>query len=332
MAAHSIAADDVKRILVIRNDNIGDLVCTTPMIHRLRSVYPKAWIGVLANEYNAEVLRGNADIDDISRYLKAKHRPDGRWKISVWLDTAWTLLKLRRKRIDLLIIASTGGHRFARWIGARQILAAKGSEGHEVERCMALLRPLAVPPDSPGPVRLIPDALTRNQLAKHFPPAAGPLIGLHLSARKPSQRWPEARFVELCEAIHRRHPSARIVLFWSPGSESNPTHPGDDDKAMRISAAVQGLPVFPMPTGTLRELIAATSLCDSVICADGGTMHIAAGLNKPIVCLFGNSGLEQWHPWGVNYHAIQPESLDVSDILVTQVLEKLENLLLNATG
>ena len=63
-----------KRILVIRRDNIGDLVCTTPLIGALRQRFPHGWLGALVNSYNAPVLEGNPDLDEVFVYTKAKHR------------------------------------------------------------------------------------------------------------------------------------------------------------------------------------------------------------------------------------------------------------------
>src|SRR5690349_13319469 len=39
------------RILIVRRDNIGDLVCTTPLIDALRAHLPKAWIAALVTTY-----------------------------------------------------------------------------------------------------------------------------------------------------------------------------------------------------------------------------------------------------------------------------------------
>ena len=39
----------MKQILVIRRDNIGDLVCTTPLFTALRRRFPDAWIGAFVN-------------------------------------------------------------------------------------------------------------------------------------------------------------------------------------------------------------------------------------------------------------------------------------------
>ncbi|MBI2317053.1 MAG: lipopolysaccharide heptosyltransferase family protein, partial [Betaproteobacteria bacterium] len=61
--------------------------------------------------------------------------------------------------------------------------------------------------------------------------------------------------------------------------------------------------------------------------ADGGAMHLAAGLGKPIVCLFGDSGAERWHPWGVPHQLLQAPSREVADISVEAVVQAYTALL-----
>ena len=151
------------------------------------------------------------------------------------------------------------------------------------------------------------------------------MIALHISARKPLQRWPVNYFAELALALHERY-SARFLLFWSPGAEDHPQHPGDDDKASCLLAQCHDLPLLAAPTRRLEELIAALSLCDRVICSDGGAMHVAAGLGKPIVCFFGNSDSRRWHPWGVDYELLQPDTRNVADITVDEALAAYERL------
>jgi len=55
-------------------------------------------------------------------------------------------------------------------------------------------------------------------------------------------------------------------------------------------------------------------------------MHLAAGLGKPIVCLFGNSDAGRWHPWGVPYELIQPDSRDVAEVTVDELYAAIERL------
>jgi heptosyltransferase-3 len=63
-----------------------------------------------------------------------------------------------------------------------------------------------------------------------------------------------------------------------------------------------------------------------MICADGGAMHLAAGLGLPIVCLFGNSGATRWRPWGVPQRVLQKPSFEVSDIGINDVVEAYTDL------
>lgn len=50
------------RILIVRRDNIGDLICTLPLISAIRQLNPKARIDMLVNSYaGAPVVLGNPD-------------------------------------------------------------------------------------------------------------------------------------------------------------------------------------------------------------------------------------------------------------------------------
>jgi len=64
--------NDIKKILLIRRDNIDDIVCTTPAIHAVRGKYPDAKIGVLINTYNADAVTNNPDIDEVYVYERVK--------------------------------------------------------------------------------------------------------------------------------------------------------------------------------------------------------------------------------------------------------------------
>ena len=72
---------------------------------------------------------------------------------------------------------------------------------------------------------------------------------------------------------------------------------------------------------TLPELIAGLSLCDYMVQSDGGAMHLAAALGKPIVCFFGHSDARRWHPWAVPYELLQPKNEDVATLTATEVFD-----------
>jgi ADP-heptose:LPS heptosyltransferase len=146
---------------------------------------------------------------------------------------------------------------------------------------------------------------------------------LHISARKASQRWPVERYAGLMRALGG---AADFLLLWSPGAEDHPQHPGDDAKAQAVVDAAGELPLTAYPTQELRDLAAALSLADTVICSDGGAMHVAAALGKPILCFFGDSDAVRWHPWGVPYRLLQPDSRDAADISLAAALQAVREL------
>jgi len=298
------------KILIIRRDNIGDLVCTTPLISALRRRFAAAWLGALVNSYNAPVLDGNPDLDDVLAYTKAKHRAPDQSLAGILWRRLRMMQRLRDMQLDDVIIATTSPQprliTLARWLKPKRLIGFGESGALDV----------ALPPDSAGRHEVEDVFRVASIYGIDGPPPAcrviGPkmqsrsaalTIGIHISARKPSQRWPADRFAATVGALAAQGP-LRFMLLWSPGAGDNPLHPGDDAKAQAV----------------LAQLIEALAGCDALICADGGAMHLAAGLGLPVVCLFGDSDAQRWRPWGVPYRLLQQPSLDVKDIGVDQVV------------
>ncbi len=339
------------KILIIRRDNIGDLVCTTPLFRALREHHPEAYIAALVNSYTRAVLENNPDIDAVFAYTKAKHRARGTGIFRIYWDRLWLILQLRRMRFDYVILAAPGFLprvlRLARLIRPRHIIgftdpAQRGMHyidmgvsylpslpRHEAEDVFRLLEPLGIH-GAPPPALVVaqPEEVTGVEaMLRQQGWATGALrIAVHISARKASQRWPAERFIQLIKRLHKTC-NATFVLLWSPGDEENPLHPGDDAKAREIVGALEGVPVMACPTHQLARLVAALSLCDCVVCSDGGAMHLAAALSKPILCFFGNSDSVRWRPWAVPHVLLQPSSLNVIDISVDEAAEGFQKLL-----
>jgi len=316
------------RILIIRRDNIGDLVCTTPLFSALRARFPEAWLGALVNSYNAPVLAGNDDISKVIAYTKLKHVDAG--------QSAWRLLgarfsdlwRLRRMKLDTVILATSSVsaryRSLAGWLAPREIVGydtalERAMTGrHEVERVFALAECLGIEGPIP-PLKVVPDPAEVERAIRTFPPAPGQRVAVHVSARRPAQRWPAERFAELITRLRDAH-GARCMLLWAPGSADHPQHPGDNEKSARIRALLGADPqaVF-YPTTTLPMLIGALAACDCAILPDGGAMHLAAALGKPVVALFGDSPVERWRPWGVTHRVLCPDSRNLEDVAVDEV-------------
>ena len=323
------------RILVIRRDNIGDLVCTTPLLRALRSQLPDAHLAALVTQYNAAVLAGNPDLDTVHAYTKAKHRAEGESILGIYARRLKQVATLREQEFDWVLLPAgpqASSMRTARWIRAARMIVRSDEDAvagpHEVEQSCHLLPRMGLRYETP-PLRLTPDSTESAHIAERirsqWPNRPQSVIGLHISARKVRQRWPLERFIELAQRLHAAT-RAGLVLLWAPGAADDPLHPGDDEKADAICAALPHVPILPISTDRLESLIAALSHCDRVLCSDGGAMHLAAALGKPIVCLFGNSDAGHWRPWGVPYELLQPPSRNVADLSVDEVFAAYDRL------
>jgi ADP-heptose:LPS heptosyltransferase len=315
------------RILVIRRDNIGDLVCATPLLAALRERYPDAHIAALVNSYNAGVLAGNPDVDAVHAYTKLKHRG----KRDSWLGTVFhrfgLLRQLRKQGFDHVILAKSSfdqhGLALAKRVRPRNIIGFKRGERadealHEVEVMMQLAAPLGVN-GTAGPLKVFAAPERVAAWRSRFPALVQRPVAVHVSAREAGRVWPVEKFVALIREL-----KVPVALLWSPGPADDPRHPGDDARAAAIATQCgAGVALVPAKTGSLEDLAAVLASCRAFIGADGGAMHLAAGLRLPVVALFENLPYKKrhWYPWQVPYEMVCPETRDIADISVTQVAD-----------
>jgi ADP-heptose:LPS heptosyltransferase len=317
MAVDAANPDAGPRILILRRDNIGDLVCTTPLIDALRARLPGARLEALVTTYNAEVLAGNPALDAVYAYEKLKHRSGG--LLSHLRSRLGQMARLRAQAFDRVLVPSPSPQslKLARSLKPGEVLAAPAAARpgeHEVERSYALGRALGAT-GKPGPLRVFPDAARREALRRAL--GDGPFVAVHISARRPAQQWPLERYAALVAALAK---ARRVLLLWAPGARGDARHPGDDAASAEVLRLAAGAAVTPLPTPDLKTLIAALSLAELVACPDGGAMHLAAGLGKPVVALFGDSPPERWRPWGVPHRVLRPESRNLVDLPLAPVL------------
>jgi len=110
-----------------------------------------------------------------------------------------------------------------------------------------------------------------------FWPTAPANIALCVAARFPTNRWPNARWVELADRLVRDGRS--IIVVGGPGES-------DDLKMLSLLLArirhrvIQGGDDFG-------EFLKALDDVDLVVASDGGTAHICS-LRKPVCSIFGS--------------------------------------------
>ncbi len=328
------------KLLLIRNDNIGDLACTTPLIEMLRKAYPHATIDFLGNSYNIDLIRHDPRLSRLWYYEKAKHVSGFIKKLKALVQKALTLCQLRAQKYDLLIIAvpvfNKRTVRLARWIRPKAIYGAPSDEcslplnyhsvsisSHEphVFQVLSYARALGINEPVPASMSLFLSEEEKKTLsterALFSENLSAPLVGLQISARRPKQRWSYDQWKSFITSLL---PSVRIRLLWSPGSATNPQHPGDDELAQQLANEFPAL--LAKPTTDLRSLMVAFSACDLIVGSDGGAMHIAAALGVPTVTLFGDIDPTVWQPYSQKGIVIASPTDTLADLNPLDVVKK----------
>lgn len=322
------------RILVIRIDFFGDLLCTTPLLAALRQAHPDCHLAVLANRYNRDAVANNPHVDEVFEYVYSKQTERNRrpGALHAIIQRARLIARLRRKKFDYVVIPNGGMHKnsiqFARWLKAKKTLfnnadtefddrkaehRANRIIEHEVLAGFRVAREL-VGEIAPGPLRLNLPAALVSRIKSGMPNLQHPVVALHFSARVHERSWPYSRWCELAATLAKNN---TVVILGSPGMWEDPSY-----KDAMAAHGLDGV-AHPCSTSDFIELAAVLSNCDRVICCDGGPVHIAAALNKPVVALFENrpEKYKRWYPWSVPHqivcarNGVAVEAIEVADVV-----------------
>lgn len=333
----------MKNILIIRRDNIGDLVCTTPLIEGVKKAYPDANVYLLINSVSQDVIKNNPHIHRTYVYKKAKHRAKNQTALGVYLERAAIFIKLRAIRFDAAILANPTpckySLRMARMAGVKNIIGAdlgdknitspyseKDFSGkHQVEKTFSYIKSITQDNITIPDVNVFPDSdelLLAKQKRERLLPSCDDIYGVHISSRSPKRRWSLEYYAEIIQRMtvgnHRG-----VLIFWSPQGTLSPDDIGDQARAEELIKLCANERVALYPTASVRELIGGFAQCNTILCSDGGQMHLASALQKNLVVFFGDTDPDAWHPWSGQYRIMQTPSGECMDISVDEVWDSL---------
>ncbi len=323
------------RILVIRIDFLGDMLCTTAFLRALKERWPGAELHVVANRYNAAALAGNPDVHAIHTYVYSRQceRNDRPGRMRAFFDRLRLVRRLRRLRFDLVVVPNGGMHRSSMQF-ARQ-LRAKDCRWHDAETEFDDRKPehVAQRPmchEALSGFRLVPELgradLDRIELSVHPDRAlqdawyrllgerTKPRVGLFVSNKAAERRWPADRWRDLGE---RLAPFADVIVFRDPAIGKS----AEDDAWRDVSAR-------HVAPSSVADLVAAASLLDAIVSADSAPVHLASALGVPVAALFEDRPEKylRWHPLGVP-HVILRAGATVDAIGVDAVERAVRHLL-----
>ncbi len=144
------------------------------------------------------------------------------------------------------------------------------------------------------------------------------LIGFHVGAGKPQNRWSMENFLELIKYIKEKF-NARIYITGSSA----------DKYEIDFLKSNLDFEVGYFINKSIPKIAALISMSDLFITNDTGIMHVAGATDTPQISLFGPTNPFNWAPLGKNKFFLRKSDL-VSDIKVDEVIS-LCNTILNAS-
>ena len=291
LAPHSgsLLNPEVKNILLVRTDRIGDVILSLPMLPLLKRRFPGAAISVLVRQYTRELVEHHSCVDEVLIYENEGS-----------IASLWSmLLEIRARKFDAAIIPYPrfrptlilflagirirvgSGYRWYSFLFNRRIYEhRKDARRHEVEYNLNLLSVLGVDPASSPEfeIRAQPsaeaaiDSLLRTK-------GIGPgdrFAVLHPGSGGSARDWPAANFSKLGNRISSGL-GLKLVVTGGKGEEvlANLTAGGIVPHAISFAGIL-----------SLGEMAALLRRASVFVSNSTGPMHIAAVVGTPVVAFF----------------------------------------------
>lgn len=326
----ALDGDELKKVLFLRPEKIGDMVISFPVFDGLKKRYPHIKISILASPKNLTIIKHDPRFDKIFLYRK-----------NIWRDIM-ELLSIRRERFDVVVdmicddsvtalflsqLAASGKPR----IGVGKIKFREyydfnydhrmDNAGHIIENTLKLLNALGI--ESGAISGYSPPFIDANSLkkaaqfmgriSKEIP--ALRQIGFNLSAGSPTRVWAERKSVELVQRILDHNEDCTVILFSMPADR----HRGEKLVSRfhrRVHLIPEGL--------NLMDVSALISKLDVLITPDTSLVHIARSFRIPVVGLYSRfmKNFLLWRPYGQEIGAVVSNNDDnIFDISVNDVFE-----------
>jgi ADP-heptose:LPS heptosyltransferase len=307
----------VERVLVIRDDRIGDMVLTTPLLSFLRDKLLHAEIDVLASPSNAPVVERDPRVARVLVH-------DRTW--SSWLRL---LPRARARGYDLIVNPITRHpHRqglVSSLLGTRRTYKVSGwrpvrFQGlftkvfrvppqltHVAESTLAVGQLAFGERATIGrrgleryPVQMSVDSKAVERVAG-FLSASGldRFVLLNTSAAGgPWREWPPDQAAEVVRQLLERPGALSFVVVAAPGKE---------DRAATVARLCAHERVVVAPAMTLQDLVALVSRSSLVLTTDTALVHLASATGRPVVALYAPqhpNDVPLWLPVGVPYRTV----------------------------
>jgi ADP-heptose:LPS heptosyltransferase len=294
----------VKRIIISRTDNLGDVILTLPMAGILKREFPDSTIIFLGKKYTKPIIDACGNIDEFIDWDEISRRiEDGKWKmenetlnadIMLHVFPVKAIQKLAQKaKIPIRIGTS---HRYYSWFYCNKLVhyGRKKSNIHEAQLNFKLLKPLGITREYPASEISCMYGLTKIPSSTNIlkpDPKRFNLI-LHPKSKGSAREWGLDNFSKLIDLL----PEDRFHISVTGTKEEGELM---KDFLFQYRNRVNDM------TGklSLSELLSFINTFDGIVAASTGPLHIAAALGKRAIGLYAPMRPlfpERWAPLGKN--------------------------------
>jgi ADP-heptose:LPS heptosyltransferase len=309
---------DVKRVLLIRLDNLGDMLVTTPAFHAVRQSLPDAQLTLLASPVGAQIGRLDPDIDDVIVYQ------------APWMDP-WhelpqdppreqqMIAQVTARKFDGAIIF-TSYHQsplpaaYLCYMAGIPLRVAASIDGpgsllttrhkhpermmHEVERGLDLVGAIGMRTDETDLVLSIPEEAygeVSNLLARRALDPKSSMVVMHPGCSMPARTYPWEMYADVADRLIEQL-DVSVVLTGTDAER--PLVERIQQRMRQHALSVAGELSFP-------AFCALIETADLTITNNTGPMHISAATKTPVIALFAlTNPPEQWGPWNVPHRQL----------------------------
>lgn len=316
---------DAPRIVLLRQDRIGDVLVSIPVLRALRAAFPAATIDMVLSPNNmaaATVVR--TWVDNIVTYRKSlaglvstiRRLRRGRYDVIIDLmdnPSATSTMLIRHARTRYAV----GIDKSNRTAYTHVVPLLERSTVHIVERLSMLLLPFGIDPTTvPLDLAYPLQQQEREAAARAIAADDRPILGVNISGSDDSRRYPVAQWVHVLERFKRTRPTWRVLILSAPADASQQA-----DLAARIDA--EQAPT----TGSFHAFAAIVQQCSMIVSPDTSVVHLAAAFKRPAVIMYvhNDPGLMPWHPYASPHRALYARSA-IAEIRPEDVNDALEAL------
>ena len=300
-----------RKICLIKPSSLGDVVQTLPVLHGLRSRFPKAHIAWVVNKSYSPLIWPISAIDEIIEFDREGCRGRGFGAASRFgsflkylraqrFDLALDLQGLLRSgmmclatgaRLRIGLMTAREGARFfcTHWIDDRPV------EQGAVVRYWKVLEQFGIGQAQKSFGLELTDE-ERGEAKKQLSGLMRPIIAINPGARWETKRWPAEKFANAVGRTIRQNGFGSVVVLGGPGEELF---------AEQVVSQL-GMPARNLCGKTsLRQLAALLAECDLLVTNDSGPMHLAAAVGTKTVSIFTCTSPARAAPFGEGHRIVQ---------------------------